>query len=146
MGLVVHVKKDPFDVYIGRANRRAGLAASVWANPFRIGDPHPETGEPIKRDEAVGLYRRWILRGEGRHLLKRLGELEGKVLGCWCAKKGGVGAHDPLACHGQILLLLLEHRAKKISEKRSAERAAEPGASGRSPSATSSVARAAGTR
>jgi hypothetical protein len=118
MERVVHVNKDPFDVYIGRPNRRAGLAGSVWANPFRIGDPHPETGAPIQRGEAVELFKEWIARGEGRCLLKQLGELEGKTLGCWCAKKGGVGTHGPVVCHGQILLLLLDHRRRVMERKR----------------------------
>lgn len=80
MKKVVHVKRDPFDVYIGRTNRRAGLAGSAWANPFRIGDPHPDSAasELIRREDAVRLYREWILRAEGRHLLRRLGELEGE--------------------------------------------------------------------
>ena len=120
---VVHVNKDPFDVYIGRVNKRANLPGSVWANPFRIGAPHPaKAGETITREDAVALYKEWIVRGEGRRLLKRLGELEGETLGCWCAKKGGVGAHDPLICHGQILLLLLEHRRRKIEKKKKGRR------------------------
>lgn len=118
MGRVVHVSRDPFDVYVGRPNRRAGLVGSVWANPFRIGGPHPQTGAPIERGEAVQLYKDWIVRGEGRRLLRRLGELEGKTLGCWCAKKGGVGARDQLVCHGQVLLLLLEHRRRVIEKKK----------------------------
>lgn len=124
--LVVHVKRDPYDVYVGRANSRAGLEGSIWANPFRIGDAHPETGRKITRGAAVKLYKQWILRGEGRPLLRRLGELENVTLACWCAPKGGVRAHDPLVCHGQVLLLLLEHRAKKISEKRSARQGPDP--------------------
>lgn len=107
---VVDKRKDRYDVYIGRGSR--------WGNPFRIGDPHPETGRPITRGAAIQLFKEYAVWGEGRHLLRHLGELEGQVLGCFCAPKGGVGAHDPLVCHGQILLLLLEHRAKKIAEKR----------------------------
>ena len=60
---VVHVNKDPFDVYIGRANKRANLPGSAWANPFRIGAPHPETAEPITREDAIALYKEWIVRG-----------------------------------------------------------------------------------
>lgn len=108
------MKKDSFDAYIGRRNDRAKLQASIWANPFKIGAPHPVSAHPIDRDDAVGLYKEWIARGEGRPLLRRLGELEDATLGCWCAPKGGVGAHDPPVCHGQVLLLLMEHRARII--------------------------------
>lgn len=110
-GRVVHVRKDDFDVYIGRGR------GSKWCNPFRIGDPHPETGEPIRRGEAIPLFKEYAVRGAGRHLLKDLGELDGQTLGCWCAPKGGVGAHDPPICHGQILLLLVEHRRRVIEKK-----------------------------
>ena len=111
MGRVVHVRKDPFDLYIGRGRN------STWGNPFKIGDPHPESGEPIVRGEAIELYKEWIVRGDGRWLLGHLGELEGATLGCWCAPKGGVTEHDPLLCHGQVLLKLVSWRRKKISEK-----------------------------
>ncbi len=59
MGRVVHVRKDPFDLYIGRGRN------STWGNPFKIGDPHPESGEPIVRGEAIELYKEWIVRGDG---------------------------------------------------------------------------------
>jgi hypothetical protein len=119
VGRIVHVKKDAFDVYIGRGR------SSRWGNPFRIGEEHPVTGGPIRRGEAVALYRDWILRGEGRWLLRHLGELEGKILGCFCARTGGVGVDDSLVCHGQVLLQLLAWRGKKIREKRMSARLSE---------------------
>lgn len=94
-------KKEPFHVYIGRGR------GSVWGNPFKIG----EDGE---REEVIEKYKQWLVFGEGRLLLKRLGELEGKTLGCWCSDHGGLTADDELICHGQILLKLLQHRRQKI--------------------------------
>ena len=86
---VVHVKHDPYDVYIGRAVPRAGLKASKWANPFKIG----RDGD---RDEVLQRYREYVL---GRpELIAALPELRGKVLGCWCA---------PEPCHGDVLVALL---------------------------------------
>lgn len=109
---VVHVNKDPYDVYVGRGK-------GPWGNPFRIGDPHPETGRPTTREGAISLHLEWLARGEGRPLLRRLGELEGKTLGCFCAPKGGVTeADEPFVCHGQNLLKLLAWRHKKLDEKR----------------------------
>lgn len=110
MGRVVHVKRDRYTKWVARGSK--------WGNPFRIGAPHPVTGKPLVRGEAIPLYREWILRGEGRWLLRHLGELEDEVLGCFCAPKGGVSEHDPLICHGQVLLKLLAWRRKKIREKR----------------------------
>lgn len=75
--LVVHLKRDKYDVRIDRATK--------WGNPFRI-------GEHGTRDEVIARYEQWMLRDQ--YLMSRLAELHGKVLGCWCA---------PQACHGDVL-------------------------------------------
>jgi hypothetical protein len=90
---VVHIKRDPYDLYIGRG--------SVWGNPFKIG----ADGD---RNEVLAKYKEYLLRGEGRHLLELIGELEGKTLGCFCAGPGGLTTHDKTHCHGQLLLRLVE--------------------------------------
>ncbi len=109
---VVHVRRDPYDVYVGRGR------GSTWGNPFRIGDPHPATGKPLERGEAIALHEEWMLVGDGCRLLeKRLKELDDRVLGCWCAPAGGVGVHDPLICHGQVLLRLLARRTRTGDER-----------------------------
>jgi hypothetical protein len=77
----------------------------------------PRRGGPIRRRKAEALYKEWIVRGEGRWLLRCLGELERKTLGCFCAPKGGLTEHDPLVCHGQVLLRLHSWRRKKIAAK-----------------------------
>jgi Domain of unknown function (DUF4326) len=82
---VVHCKKEKYDVYIGRANPRSGLKASIWANPFVI-------GKDGTREEVMAKYRAWL--PTQADLIARLPELKSKVLGCWCA---------PEACHGDIL-------------------------------------------
>lgn len=76
---VVHCKREPYDVYIGRP--------SVWGNPFKIG---PD-GD---REAVIAKYRAWLLSQPA--LVERAQrELAGKTLGCWCA---------PNACHGDVLL------------------------------------------
>lgn len=75
--LVVHCKRDPYDVYIGRPSK--------WGNPF------PLEAED-DREECLASYRLWLLNQPD--LLAALPELRGKVLGCWCA---------PRLCHGQVL-------------------------------------------
>jgi len=80
--LVNVCKKEPFDIYIGRPTK--------WGNPFII-------GQNGTREEVVAKYREWITLGDGKHLLKDLHELKGKVLGCWCA---------PKLCHGNVLVEL----------------------------------------
>lgn len=85
---VVHCKKEPYDVYIGRPSK--------WGNPFT----HRQDGKTLakhivgSRDEAVEAYREWITNGEGKHLINDLQELKDKVLGCWC---------KPQSCHGDVL-------------------------------------------
>jgi hypothetical protein len=74
-------------VYIGRANPRAGLAGSRWANPFPIGRD--------TREAVIAQYRRWLC--DQPELVAALPELRGRDLVCWCA---------PLPCHGDVLLVL----------------------------------------
>ena len=80
---VVNVKKEHCDVYIGRG--------SIWGNPFVI-------GRDGNRKEVIEKYRTWILSNE--FLLNNLNELKGKKIGCFC---------KPLACHGDVLVGLLEN-------------------------------------
>jgi len=79
---VVHCKREPYDVYIGRPG--------PWGNPFVI-------GRDGGRAEVIRKYEAWLLRQP--QLLARLGDLRGKVLGCWCA---------PLPCHGDVLARLAD--------------------------------------
>jgi hypothetical protein len=85
---VAHCKKDKHDVYIGRPSK--------WGNPFTHKKDSKTLAKHVvnSREEAVEAYRKWITEGEGKHLLKDLKELNGKILGCWCS---------PLSCHGDVL-------------------------------------------
>lgn len=105
MTKVVHCKKSPYDVYIGRAPGEKGK----WGNPFSHKEGTTAKYKTKSRKEAVEAYRDYILNGEGKHLLEDLHELEGKTLGCWC---GNFTIQDKnnLQCHGQILLEILEQR------------------------------------
>ncbi len=78
---VVHIKKQPYDVYIGRPSK--------WGNPFTTGS----------REQRIKRYKDYIL--QRRDLLDSLHELEGKVLGCWC---------KPKPCHGDVLVELIKGR------------------------------------
>lgn len=81
---VVHCKKDPYDVYIGRPSK--------WGNPFEMKDQSAN-----ERYRVIEQYREWIKTQP--ELLNSLHELEGKTLGCWCS---------PKRCHGDILVNLVE--------------------------------------
>lgn len=85
---VVNVKNSPYDIYIGRGSK--------WGNPFVMKNRSEE-----ERTLVIKLYAKWIMKPEQKHLLDALEELRGKVLGCHCA---------PLACHGNVLIALLEEQ------------------------------------
>ena len=90
---VVHCKKEPYDVYIGRPSK--------WGNPFTHKTGTKASIIVALRDEAVSEYKKWITEGEGKHLMRDLCELKGKILGCWC---------HPQSCHGDVLSELVnEH-------------------------------------
>ncbi len=75
---VVHCKKEPYDVYIGRPSK--------WGNDYII-------GRDGTREECIRKFRIALERSPEK--LQALSELRGKTLGCWCA---------PLPCHGDVLM------------------------------------------
>ena len=84
---IVHCKKEPYDVYIGRP--------SIWGNPFEI-------GKHGTREEVIVQYKRHVLADP--LLMDEIMNLDGKVLGCWCA---------PKPCHGDVLIEIIEDIKKK---------------------------------
>ena len=84
--LVVHCKRSPYDLYIGRPSK--------WGNPFQV-------GRDGTRAQLIARYERWIATQP--ELLAALGEREGKTLGCWCAAK---------PYHGELLARLAPERAR----------------------------------
>jgi len=101
---VVHFKREPYDVYIGRGSK--------WGNPFTHIDNKPTNATQIvaSREEAVESYRKYILEGEGKWLLEHLHELEGKTLGCWCCQTPSYYTEGmKMICHGEVLMELLEN-------------------------------------
>jgi hypothetical protein len=82
MTTVVNKHKSKYTVYIGRGSK--------WGNPFVI-------GEDGTRAEVIQMYEDYLRRKPD--LLAQLPELEGEILGCFC---------KPAACHGDVLIKLLE--------------------------------------
>lgn len=84
---VVHCKREPFDIYIGRPSK--------WGNPFTHGTSMFTGMVTVvhSRDVAIQSFKEHISkRPEFLEQVKK--ELKGKVLGCWCA---------PRPCHGDVL-------------------------------------------
>lgn len=83
MTRVVNLRREPYDVYIGRPGKGK---KGPWGNPFTLG----RDGD---RAMVLAKYRRWLM--DQPELIERARrELRGKVLGCFC---------KPLACHGDVL-------------------------------------------
>ena len=82
---VVHWKKEPYDVYIGRP--------SIYGNPFSI--------KKHGRKRCIELYEEYAINRmtEDTEFYNAVKALYGKVLGCWCS---------PEACHGNVLVELSE--------------------------------------
>lgn len=79
---VVHSKKEPFDVYIGRPSK--------WGNPFVI-------GKDGTREEVILKFFEWFIQQP--ELMAEVHTLRGKTLGCFCS---------PQMCHGNVLAELAE--------------------------------------
>lgn len=102
----------PDFVYVGR--RCAGWPASIWGNPFKHG---PDGVDVDFRRVSLGwykdrahlrcpveLYRLWVLAMP--NLARRLPDLRGRVLGCWC---GDWRPPMPeIGCHAVVLARMAE--------------------------------------
>lgn len=83
---VVHCKKEPFDVYIGRPG--------PWGNPFSHKDGTLAKFKVKDLAEALLKYEEWLM-SQPMLVERAKFSLKGKTLGCWC---------KPGQCHGDILL------------------------------------------
>lgn len=90
--------EDPNNVYVGRPGRifiGTGdekrifhYKGSKFANPYKVGTKDGE----YTLEESLKLYQTYL---KDKKLLKDIGELKGKNLGCFCDQKG--------KCHAKIL-------------------------------------------
>lgn len=83
--LVVHCKKSPYNVYVGRP--------TIWGNPYSHKSGTAAKFRVKTRDIAITLYEEWFM-SQPELVEKAKIELRGKILSCWCA---------PLDCHAEIL-------------------------------------------
>ena len=88
--------ETPSHIYIG-CNIRKYLKDynkkdSIWCNPFITYD--------LSREETNKYYETFVRSNP--HMIKKLTELENKVLGCWC--------ENMELCHGQVLVNLYNEK------------------------------------
>lgn len=97
MTRVVNLRKEPYDVYIGRPGH--GLSG-YFGNPVIPDKQCPVCGDVHKRGHTLGCYRTYL---EGRveqddEFRDRVVDLHGKTLGCFC---------KPKPCHGDVLVSVI---------------------------------------
>lgn len=100
---VVSVKLDPYEVYIGGPGKgEDGYFGNFAARLHYAGQ--------MTREQCLEVYEAYLkFRVATDPAFKtRLLALRGKVLGCFCAGKGGLTAADPLICHGQVIAAYLD--------------------------------------
>lgn len=94
------------DVYIGREQTQGDwdLSRSIWANPFKV-------KECKNVHEACSAYESHVRKSP--ELMKKLPELRGRRLGCWCERKKKCSTCSKNAadcghyqCHGDVLVKL----------------------------------------
>lgn len=87
--IVVDLRVEPCDVYIGRPGRgRDGY----FGNPFRLSDAR----DPVERDKILAQFSEWFDRrvSTDAGYAQRVLDLRGKRCGCFC---------KPLPCHGDVM-------------------------------------------
>jgi hypothetical protein len=91
---VVNIKKEKYDVYIGRG--------SPFGNPYtHLSLQNTKAQVQVKsREEAIEKYREYFYKKiEDPEFLDDILRLKDKVLGCYCA---------PKSCHGHIIAEFLD--------------------------------------
>lgn len=81
MTKVVNLRKEKYDVYIGRGSK--------WGNPFMMKNYSEE-----ERNRVCDEYEKWFWTTD---LPNQIHELKNKKLGCYC---------KPKRCHGDFLVRL----------------------------------------
>lgn len=80
------------NIYVGRALVYVdGANNSKWHNPYTV--------KKYGREQCLTLYKKYIMAKLANNELS-LDELNGKILGCWCATDED--------CHADILIQLME--------------------------------------
>ncbi len=96
---VVNMRREPFDVYIGRPGKGE---AGLFGNPVRIGAVCDECGERhYTAGATLPCYERYLAArlAADRGFCVAFFALAGKTLGCFC---------KPGPCHGDVMAKVLD--------------------------------------
>ena len=96
---VVNIRKETCDVYIGRAGYGKD---GYFGNPFRL-------EATMAKGSTLGRYRKYFYHrlSTDKEFRKRIGNLQGKTLGCFC---------KPDPCHGDIIKEYLDRMAENVDK------------------------------
>ncbi len=94
---VVHCRREPYDVYIGRPSR--------WGNPCELVTRVNGKIRRVTRRVALKRYAKHLLENPELIVWARR-VLVGKTLGCWC---------DPKPCHGHILAAIVRASSLRVA-------------------------------
>ena len=92
---VVHLRKDKYDILIGRPSK--------WGNPYSHKEGTLAEFKVSTRKEAIEKFEEYLLNN--KELMESLHELKGKTIACWC---------KPLPCHGDIIKKYVDKLEKGI--------------------------------
>ncbi len=115
MTTVVNIYKDKYDVYIGRAGKGQD---GYFGSPIELNKTCPECGE-VHRNKGSTLpcYAIYFHSRIDTDPIfkKRILDLKGKKLGCFCVKKPSTFLDKPWCCHGQYIAWYLDIRDYLVS-------------------------------
>jgi hypothetical protein len=95
----VNLRREAYDVYIGRAGRGSD---GTFGNPCALGRPCPECGSVhMDGGSTLACYKGYLERrlASDPAFRSAMLELRGKRLGCFC---------KPAPCHGDVLAQWLD--------------------------------------
>lgn len=106
---VVNLRREEYDVYIGPAGHEG-----YWCNPYRVGQTCRRCGEVhATGGETLRCFREYFLERveHDEEFRRRLEELRGKRLGCFC---------KPGPCHGDVIAEFVDNalraRRRRVRE------------------------------
>lgn len=104
---VVNIRLDSYEVYVGRPGRGFTPEQAPFGNPHPVGRPCPRCKNKLAPLDCFREYfeHRIVTSPAFR---RQVEAARGKVLGCFCARKGGVTVADRLVCHGQVIAAYLD--------------------------------------
>jgi hypothetical protein len=104
------LQADPYFIYVGRSVPRLGWKGSIWGNPHKINHLACGRQDAVARffeDLTDALQGRAAIGESFREMARRLPDLRGKTLGCYCCDwRPGEPIVTP--CHAIVIAKLAD--------------------------------------